>query len=191
MRKITVFTNLTLDGVMQAPAAPDEDPRGGFEHGGGAAPYAAMQEAGDALAFDGALLFGRRTYEQFASFWPNQRDNPMAEMLTLAPKYVASTTLQEPLPWANSTLLSGDAAEAVAQLKEEPGPNFLIMGSGELVQSLMRRNLVDEYVLLFHPLVLGSGHRLFPDGGAFAELKLVDSKPTSKGCIVATYHPSS
>src|SRR5690606_41905917 len=99
----------------------------------------------------------------------NQRDNPMAEMLTLAPKYVASTTLQEPLPWANSTLLSGDAAGAVAQLKEEPGPNFLIMGSGELVQSLMRRNRVDEYVLLFHPLVLGSGHRLFSDGGAFAE----------------------
>lgn len=190
MRKITVFTNLTLDGVMQAPAAPDEDRRGGFEHGGWAAPYAAMQEAGDALAFDGALLFGRRTYEQFASFWPNQRDNPMAEMLTLAPKYVASTTLREPLPWANSTLLSGDAAEAVAQLKQEPGPNFLIMGSGELVQSLMRRNLVDEYVLLFHPLVLGTGRRLFPDGGAFAALNLVDSKPTSKGCIVATYQPA-
>lgn len=190
MRKITVFTNLTLDGVMQAPAAPDEDRRGGFEHGGWAVPYAAMQEAGDALAFDGALLFGRRTYEQFASFWPNQRDNPMAEMLTLAPKYVASTTLREPLPWANSTLLSGDAAEAVAQLKQEPGPNFLIMGSGELVQSLMRRNLVDEYVLLFHPLVLGTGRRLFPDGGAFAALNLVDSKPTSKGCIVATYQPA-
>lgn len=190
MRKITVFTNLTLDGVMQAPAAPDEDRRGGFERGGWAVPYAAMQEAGDALAFDGALLFGRRTYEQFASFWPNQRDNPMAEMLTLAPKYVASTTLREPLPWANSTLLSGDAAEAVAQLKQEPGPNFLIMGSGELVQSLMRRNLVDEYVLLFHPLVLGTGRRLFPDGGAFAALNLIDSKPTSKGCIVATYQPA-
>lgn len=190
MRKITVFTNLTLDGVMQAPAAPDEDRRGGFEHGGWAVPYAAMQEAGDALAFDGALLFGRRTYEQFASFWPNQRDNPMAEMLTLAPKYVASTTLRDPLPWANSTLLSGDAAEAVAQLKQEPGPNFLIMGSGELVQSLMRRNLVDEYVLLFHPLVLGTGRRLFPDGGAFAALHLIDSKPTSKGCIVATYQPA-
>ena len=190
MRKITVFTHLTLDGVMQAPAAPDEDRRGGFEHGGWAAPYAAMQEAGDALAFDGALLFGRRTYEQFASFWPNQRDNPMAEMLTLAPKYVASTTLREPLPWENSTLLSGDASEAVAQLKQEPGPNFLIMGSGELVQSLMRRNLVDEYVLLFHPLVLGTGRRLFPDGGAFAALNLIDSKPTSKGCIVATYQPA-
>lgn len=93
MRKITVFTNLTLDGVMQAPAAPDEDRRGGFEHGGWATPCAAMQEVGDALAFDGALLFGRRTYEQFASFWPNQRDNPMAEMLTQVPKYVASPTL--------------------------------------------------------------------------------------------------
>jgi len=190
MRKVTVFTNLTLDGVMQSPAAPDEDPRDGFEHGGWAAPYAAMQEVGDALAFDGALLFGRRTYEQFASFWPTQKDNPMAQMLTQVPKYVASTTLREPLSWENSTLLEGDAAEAVAQLKQEPGPDFLIMGSGELVQSLMRRDLVDEYVLLIHPLVLGTGRRLFPDGGALATLNLVDTRPTSKGCIIATYRPA-
>jgi dihydrofolate reductase len=191
MSKITVFTNLTLDGVMQAPGRPDEDTRDSFKHGGWAARFGAMQDAGDALSFTGALLFGRRTYEDFYSFWPNQRDNPFTEVLNNAQKYVASTTLEEPLPWSNSTLLKGDATKTVSGLKREQDKDLLIFGSGVLVQSLMKANLVDEFVLLIHPLVLGSGRRLFPDGGAFASLNLRDSKTTSKGVVIATYQPAT
>jgi dihydrofolate reductase len=187
MSKITVFTNLTLDGVMQAPGRPDEDTRGHFKHGGWAAPFAAMQDAGDALTFTGALLFGRRTYEDFYSFWPNQKDNPFTEILNQVQKYVASTTLKEPLPWNNSILLTGDAKKAVASLKEQQDTDLLIFGSGVLVQSLMQADLVDEYVLLIHPLILGSGRRLFPEGGAPATLNLLNSKTTSKGVVIATY----
>ena len=191
MSKVIAFTNLTLDGVMQAPGRPDEDRRGGFEHGGWATPYAAMLEAaGESMANTGALLFGRRTYEDFYAVWPNRTDNPFTAVLDNTQKYVASTTLEEPLPWRNSTLLKGDAAEAVARLKEEQGKDLLVMGSGELVQSLMRRNLVDLYVLLIHPLVLGSGRRLFPDGGASAALRLVDTKTTTTGVVIATYQPA-
>ncbi len=189
MSKVVVFTNLSLDGVMQAPGRPDEDRRGGFEHGGWAAPYAAMTSAGRSIATNGALLLGRRTYEDFYSVWPNRTDNPFTAVLNNIQKYVASTTLSEPLSWSNSTLLKGDAAEAVARLKQEPGKDLLVMGSGVLVQSLMRRNLVDEYVLLIHPLVLGSGRRLFPDGGAFAALRLVDTRTTPTGVVIATYQP--
>jgi dihydrofolate reductase len=191
MSKVIVFTNLTLDGVMQAPGRPDEDRRGGFEYGGWATPYAAMLEAtGESMANTGALLLGRRTYEDFYAVWPNRTDNPFTAVLDNTQKYVASTTLSEPLSWRNSTLLKGDAAEAVARLKEEQGKDLLVMGSGELVQSLMRRNLVDLYVLLIHPLVLGSGRRLFPDGGAFAALRLVDTKTTTTGVVIATYQPA-
>jgi dihydrofolate reductase len=188
--KVVVFTNLTLDGVMQAPGRPDEDRRGGFEHGGWATPYAAMAQAGNSMANTSALLLGRRTYEDFYTVWPNRTDNPYTEVLNNIQKYVASTTLSEPLSWSNSTLLKGDAAEAVAKLKEEPGKDLLVMGSGELVQSLMRHNLVDEYVLLIHPLVLGSGRRLFTDGGAFAALRLVDTKTTTTGVVIAIYQPA-
>lgn len=191
MSKITVFTNLTLDGVMQAPGRADEDTRDSFKHGGWAAPFGAMQDAGDALSFTGALLFGRRTYEDFYSFWPNQKDNPFTEVLNNAQKYVVSTTLEEPLPWSNSTLLKGDATKTVSGLKSEQDKDLLIFGSGVLVQSLMKANLVDEFVLLIHPLVLGSGRRLFPDGGAFASLNLRDSKTTSKGVVIATYQPAT
>ncbi len=190
MSKVVVFTNLTLDGVMQAPGRPDEDRRGGFEHGGWATPYAAMAQAGNSMANTGALLLGRRTYEDFYAVWPNRTDNPYTAVLNNTQKYVASTTLEEPLPWINSTLLKGDAAEAVARLKEEPGKDLVVMGSGELVQSLMRGNLVDEYVLLIHPLVLGSGRRLFTDGGAFAALRLVDTKTTDNGIVIVTYQPA-
>jgi dihydrofolate reductase len=189
MSKVVVFTNLTLDGVMQAPGRPDEDRRGGFEHGGWATSYAAMAQAGESMANVGALLLGRRTYEDFYAVWPNRTDNPYTAFLDNIQKYVASTTLEEPLSWSNSTLLKGDAAEAVARLKEEPGKDLVVMGSGELVQSLMRRNLVDEYVLLIHPLVLGSGRRLFTDGGAFAALRLVGTKTTNNGVVIATYQP--
>ena len=187
MSKVVVFTNLTLDGVMQAPGRPDEDRRGGFEHGGWAAPYAAMTAAGESTPHFGALLLGRRTYEDFYAVWPNRTDNPYTAVLNNTQKYVASTTLSEPLPWINSTLLKGDAAEAVARLKEELDKDLVIMGSGELVQSLMRANLIDEYVLLIHPLVLGSGRRLFPEGSAFATLRLVDTKTTTTGVVIATY----
>jgi len=187
MSKIVVFTNLTLDGVMQAPGRPDEDRRGGFEHGGWAAPYAAMTAAGESTPHFGALLLGRRTYEDFYAVWPNRTDNPYTAVLNNTQKYVASTTLSEPLPWINSTLLKGDAAEAVARLKEELDKDLVIMGSGELVQSLMRANLIDEYVLLIHPLVLGSGRRLFPEGSAFATLRLVGAKTTNTGVVIATY----
>lgn len=193
MARVTVFNSLTLDGVMQAPARPDEDRRGGFEHGGWATPYADPvmgSVAAEGMAKGGALLLGRRTYEDFYSVWPNRTDNPFTEVLNNSQKYVASTTLKEPLPWSNSTLLKGDAAEAVARLKDELDKDLVVLGSGELLQSLMRCNLVDEYVLLIHPLILGSGRRLFVDGGAFVALRLVDTKTTTTGVVIATYRPA-
>jgi dihydrofolate reductase len=193
MRAITVFNSVTLDGVMQAPGRPDEDPRGGFARGGWAAPYSDEvmgRVAAEGMAGPGSLLLGRRTYEDFHGFWPNQTDNPFTEVLDNTRKYVASRTLREPLGWRNSILLEGDAAEAVARLKEEPGEDLTVLGSGQLVQSLRRRQLIDRYVLLIHPLVLGSGRRLFPDGGPEATLTLVDSVPTTTGVIIATYEPA-
>jgi dihydrofolate reductase len=188
MSKVIVFTNLTLDGVMQAPGRPDEDLRGDFKYGGWGAPYAAMSFAtGESMSNTGPLLFGRRTYEDFYKVWPNRSDNPYTEILNNAQKYVASTTLKEPLPWVNSTLLRGDAAAAVASLKSQSGKDFLVMGSGVFVQSLMQHNLVDLYVLLVHPLILGSGRRLFPEGAPYSALKLVDVKPTPTGVVIATY----
>jgi dihydrofolate reductase len=192
LRKVVVFMNLTLDGVMQAPGRLEEDRRGDFQHGGWGAPYAAMASSaiGDSLGNVGPMLFGRRTYEDFYSFWPKQTGNPYTAVLNNAQKYVASTTLKEPLPWSNSILLHGDAARAVAGLKTQSGQDFMIMGSGELVQTLMKHNLVDRFVLLIHPLVLGSGRRLFPDGGTYAALELVSVKATDNGVVVATYQPA-
>jgi dihydrofolate reductase len=193
MGKIIVITNVTLDGVMQAPGHSEEDPRGGFEHGGWAAPFAAMQqpEAGAAFANMGALLFGRLTYARFYAFWPNQVDNPFTAFLNNIPKYVASTTLDEPLPWSHSTLIKHDVAKTLEKLKSGQDKDLVVFGSGVLVQSLMRWSLVDEYVLLIHPLVLGSGRRLFPDDGASASLTLRDSKATTNGVVIATYEPAN
>ncbi|HMA19210.1 MAG TPA: dihydrofolate reductase family protein, partial [Gemmatimonadaceae bacterium] len=168
----------------------DEDTRDGFAYGGWAAPFAAMVEAGEYFASSGSLLFGRRTYEDFYSVWPARKDSPFTPFLTSIRKYVASTTLNEPLPWSNSTLLSGDVADAVARLRSEPGKDILVLGSGVLVRSLMLKNLIDVYVLLIHPLVLGSGRRLFADGGAFASLRLAGTKTTSTGVVIATYEPA-
>jgi dihydrofolate reductase len=192
MGKVVVFNHLTLDGVMQAPGRPDEDRRGDFTHGGWGRPRgddAIMGSAvGESMGNIGALLLGRRTYEQFFAFWPHQPEpNPYSTRLTNSQKYVASTTLEEPLAWSNSTLLKGDAAEAVAGLKEQVDKDLLVMGSGVLIQALLRRNLIDEFVLMIHPLVLGSGRRLFPEGGAFAALRLVNSKATPSGVMIATY----
>jgi dihydrofolate reductase len=189
MRKVVVIEHVTLDGVMQAPGRPDEDTRGGFEHGGWAqerADEVMRRKMGERMQ-GGPLLLGRRTYEDFFSFWPQQRDNPYTEALDNAEKYVASTSLQEPLPWKNSTLLDGDAASAVAELKQQPGKDFTVLGSGQLVQSLMRRDLVDELLLMIHPLVFGTGRRLFPDGAPVAALTLVDSETTTSGVMIARY----
>ena len=190
MRKLTVFNHVTLDGVMQSPAGPDEDTRDGFSRGGWA------QAGNDQVMADfmgvgrggepGALVLGRRTYLHFYGFWPHQPDNPFTESLTKQQKYVASRTLAEPLPWQNSTLLPADAAAAVAELKQTPGPDLLILGSGELIGSLRPRALVDEYVLLIHPLILGEGRRLFPEG-APADLRLAESVTTTTSVIIARY----
>jgi dihydrofolate reductase len=190
MRRIVVVEHLTLDGVMQSPGGPDEDPRGGFTHGGWAQAgnddvmFAAMSKG-----MGGSdLLFGRVTYEQFYAYWPNApQPNPFTEVLNSTQKYVASRSLDEPLPWANSTLLAGDATRSVAELKAKPGKDLAVLGSGELVQSLMRHNLVDTYLLMIHPVVLGTGRRLFPDGGVPADLRLTDSIITSTGVVIATY----
>jgi dihydrofolate reductase len=192
--KVVVIEHVTLDGVMQAPGRPEEDDRDGFEHGGWA--HARVDEVmgrvmGEGMARGGALLFGRRTYEDFFSFWPNQTDNPYTEVLDNTRKYVASRTLKEPLPWRNSALLEGDAAAAVAKLKEEPGDDLGVLGSGQLVRSLMQRGLVDEFVLMIHPLVLGTGRRLFADGGAFAELRLTDTTTTTTGVVIAKYQANA
>jgi dihydrofolate reductase len=193
MSKVVVNMSVTLDGVIQAPGRPDEDTRGGFEHGGWALPYfdpVMGRGAAEGMAKRPSLLLGRRTYEDFYAVWPNRTDNPFTEVLNNLQKYVASTTLKEPLPWCNSTLLKGDAATAVATLKGQLDKDLVVLGSGELVQSLMRHNLVDEYVLSIHPLVLGSGRRLFPDGSPFAANQLVDTKTTTTGVVIATYRPS-
>jgi len=193
MGRVVVFNSLTLDGVMQAPGRADEDLRGGFAHGGWALPYAdeAMgRAAAESGANTGAIVLGRRTYQDFYSVWPKRKDNPYTEVLNNTLKYVASTTLKEPLPWMNSKLLEGDAAKAVARVKKEMSKDLVVLGSGVLVESLMRNNLIDQYVLLIHPLVLGSGRRMF-NGAEATPLQLIDSKTTAKGVVIATYQPAA
>lgn len=190
MSKVVVFTSVTLDGVMQAPGRPDEDTRGGFEHGGWATPYSdevVAGMAGEGMSNTAGLLFGRRTYEDFREFWPKQTDNPFTGILNAMPKYVASRTLEDPLPWENSILVDGDAPDAIGKLKGELAGDLVILGSGELVRSLMGHDLLDRYILLIHPIVLGSGRRLFEDGGAFAKLRLVDTRNSTTGVVIATY----
>jgi dihydrofolate reductase len=190
MSRIVVINHVTLDGVMQAPAGREEDTRDGFEHGGWAA--ANQDEVmGEYLGRGmsggpGLMLFGRRTYEHMYSYWPKQTDgNPYTEVLNRSQKYVVSTTLGEPLPWMNSTLLS--APDDVAEVKRREQKDIVVLGSGELVHALMARDLVDEYLLMIHPLVLGTGRRLFPDHGASATLRLVDNVITTKGVVIARY----
>jgi dihydrofolate reductase len=188
MARIVVTENLTLDGVMQAPGRPDEDTRGGFEHGGWGLPYndrVMGREMGKRMSGGGSLLLGRRTYEDFASFWPKQEDNPYTRVLNERQKYVVSSTLEEPLPWENSTLVRAGLEE----VKEQVDGNLGVLGSGQLVRALMERDLVDEYVLLIHPLILGAGTRLFADEASMASLELTDSVTTTKGVVIATYRP--
>jgi dihydrofolate reductase len=143
---------------------------------------------GTRMAESGGLLLGRRSYEDMLSFW-NTQDSPFKDALNAAPKYVASRTSREPLPWPNSTLLAGDGADAVAELKKEPGKDLQIMGSGKLIRSLMPRGLIDEYLLMIHPLFLGSGRRLFSDGSPRSALRLIEAKPATTGVLIATYQP--
>lgn len=189
MGKVVAFLNITLDGVIQGPAGPEEDTRNGFTGGGWAAPYAAMQEANTgSMASTGALLFGRWTYESFYAFWPHQTNNPFTEILNNTPKYVASTTLKGPLPWQNSILLDSHIANRIAQIKQEAEKDITILGSGALVRSLLNHpGVIDEMILLIHPLVLRSGQRLFAEDGTAINLELVDSMTTSKGVVAATY----
>ena len=192
MGKVVVVENITLDGVMQAPGGADEDMRGGFPYGGWAHPYAdqVMAETmGKGMTGDGGMLFGRRTYEQFYGFWSTQTDgNPYTEVLNRKPKYVASRTLAEPLPWQNSSLLEGNATDAVAALKRDLEGDLVLLGSGELVRSLARAGLVDVYTLSIHPLTLGTGERLFAEGeDGHGTLELIEAVPTTTGVIIATY----
>jgi dihydrofolate reductase len=192
MSRILVLESLSLDGVMQAPGRADEDLRGGFMHGGWAVPYndpVMFKVMAEGMSQAGPLLFGRRTYQDFFKVWPARTDSPFSAALDNAEKYVASTTLTEPLPWKNSTLLKGAAADTVARLKRDLDKDLLVMGSGELVRSLMRHSLIDEYFLLIHPLLIGSGRRLFPDDGSFAALRQVNSVTTTTGVLMATYRP--
>ena len=193
MAKLVVVEMVSLDGVMQAPGGPDEDRSGGFEHGGWAMPYfdqVAGEEAGKSMAETSAFLFGRKTYEIMAAYWPHQPDDDIfSNVLNSLPKYVASTTLDEPLEWAGSSLLKGDVAEAVATLKDELDGNIVVLGSGQLARTLMEHDLVDEYALTIHPLLLGGGKRLFDQEGAMRPLRLVDSKTSTTGVILATYQP--
>ena len=190
MRSVIVINSVTLDGVMQAPARPDEDTRDGFQHGGWANDYVDADRQrimAEGQARPTELLLGRRTYEDFFKVWPSRKDNPYTEILNNTQKYVASRTHQGPLPWQNSTLLHGDAADAVATLKQDGGADLVVLGSGELVRSLLEHDLVDGFRLLIHPLVLGSGRRMFADHGTLARFRLERSDCTSTGVVVATY----
>jgi dihydrofolate reductase len=195
MSRVVVINHVTLDGVMQAPGRADEDTRGGFTHGGWSASNVddvMMATVRARVARSGGLrlLLGRRSYEDMLGYW-NTQESPFKDALNNAPKYVVSRTLREPMPWPNSTVLRDDVVLAVARLKQQPGNDLTVMGSGELIQTLMRHGLIDEYLLLIHPLVLGTGRRLFADGGPPASLRLIDSISTTKGVIIATYQRPS
>ena len=196
MRKLVVQVWMTLDGVVQAPGAPDEDTRGGFAHGGWSLPYfddVAMTWTVGNLNSAGGFLLGRRTYEGFAAHWPNAsaEEQPLAEPLNRKPKFVATTTLADPLAWQNSTVLTGDVADAVATLKKDDGDDLLVIGSVELVRTLVEHGLVDEFRLMIDPLVVGGGKRLFRDDGSLKRMRLVGSQSTATGAILATYASSA
>jgi dihydrofolate reductase len=196
MRKVIAQAWMTVDGVVQAPGAPDEDTTGGFAHGGWSAPYfedVSMKWVVHNLTEAGGYLLGRRTYQAFAAHWPNasKEEQPLAEPLNTKPKYVASTTLTEPLEWQNSRLLQGDVTDAVAALKQDGGDDLLVIGSTRLVQTLIGNDLIDEFRVMIDPLLVGGGKRLFADDGALRRLRLTDTQATTTGAILATYERSA
>jgi dihydrofolate reductase len=192
MRKLLVTTFLTLDGVMQAPGGPSEDVDGGFPYGGWSVNHW-DDRMGDVMGrimgtpFD--LVLGRRTYDIFAGFWPNAPEDQGGKPLNDATKYVASRG-NPPLPWGPVQLLDGDVGSRVAELKQSDGPELQVHGSGNLIQTLLQQNLVDEYHLWLFPVVLGTGKKLFADGTVPSGLKLVDSVVTSTGVFIGTYEPA-
>jgi dihydrofolate reductase len=190
--RVVVMNQVTLDGVMQGVARPDEDTRGGFEPGGWGithANQAMVDKMGERMGGDHAFLFGRRTYEELLATW-NARGGPFKDALNNTRKYVASSTSGTKLEWPNSTLLHGDVPAAVGELRKQPGGNLVIMGSGRLIRSLLPHGLIDELLLMIHPLVVGSGQRLFEHDDHCLELRLVHSVATSTGVILATYQPA-
>ncbi len=191
MRKVIVSEFLSLDGVMQAPGGPEEDTEGGFAHGGWQMPYSdevlgtAVLEG---MAAADAFLLGRKTYEIFAAYWPSSDDEEFADTMNGMAKFVASETLDD-VEWQNSTLIEGDVAEGVARLKQQPGKNIQVIGSGDLARTLMQHDLVDEYQLMIHPVVLGSGKRLFGKASDTTALRLVETRTTTTGVVILTYQP--
>jgi dihydrofolate reductase len=192
MRKLIVQTFVTLDGVMQAPGGPGEDDDGGFAYGGWSVNYwdeQMGQVMGEATSRPFAMVLGRRTYDIMAAYWPNAPEEMGAKVFNDATKYVASRN-RPALTWQNSVLIEGDAAEGLAALKREDGPELQVHGSANLIQSLLRNNLVDQYRLWIFPVVVGYGKRLFSEGTIPSGLKLVDSKVSSTGVVMATYEPA-
>ena len=192
MRKVIVVEWMTLDGVVQAPGAPDEDTSGGFQHGGWHLPYfddLARSWVVEGYATAGGFLLGGRTYQNLAAYWPNasEEEQVIAQPLNTKPKYVASRTPIEPLAWQNSTVLKGDLAEAVLALKQEDGGDLHVIGSSELVRSLLAHDLVDEFRVMIDPLLLGGGKRIFPDDSARRRLRLLEHQVTTTGALLATY----
>jgi dihydrofolate reductase len=194
MRMLRVIEFLSLDGVIQAPGAREEDTEGGFRHGGWQRPYVDAvlgATAAEGMAATDAYLFGRKTFEAMASYWPTVGDeDPYARHLNRAPKYVASRTRPR-VEWQNAALIEGDVVEEVLKLKDQRGGNIAVLGSGELARTLIAHDLVDEYFLVICPIVLGSGKRLFGSADEPTKLSLVDSKPTGSGAVMLTYRPLS
>jgi len=192
VRTLKVIEFMSLDGVVQAPGDPDEDRDGGFEHGGWQRPYfdeIFVQQAGPGMSTTHAQLFGRRTFEKMAAFWPTQGDDdPFAKHLNHVQKYVASRTLTE-TSWGPTTILSGDVPNQVRELKERDNGTISVLGSPGLVQTLMAHDLVDEYAIAIHPVVLGSGKKLFRDAEQVRRLELVGSVTTTTGVLMTTYRP--
>jgi dihydrofolate reductase len=192
---IVVSEFLTLDGVMQGPGSAEEDPSGGFDKGGWQLGYAdgtSGRYVLDGLGAAGGYLLGRRTYDIFAAYWPNQgADNPVAGTMNSKPKFIVSRTLSEPLSWQNSKLIDGDVVGRLRQLKSEVDGDIMVIGSGDLAQTLMANNLVDEYRLMVYPVVLGQGKRLFRDADAVKRLRLTQSQATSAGVLLLKYEPQA
>ena len=190
MRELIVLSFITLDGIMQAPGGPEADPTGGFKYGGWTVGYwddFLDGVMGEQMAKPFDLLLGRKTYEIFAAYWPYAKsDDPTAEKLNSAKKYVTSKTLRK-LDWSNSMLVEGDTVQEIIKLKEQKGPELQVHGSGNLIQTLLKHDLIDEFRLKIFPITLGTGKRFFGEGTIPAGLKLVDSRTSTTGVIVATY----